>query len=161
MRKPPWRMRMIWKGEKACFLWLLDSYCASTVTCILDSNHCMFHSSYNSLCCSTLQCYAAIYLRCYLPHHILHRQQSFSQSYSVLIATVKIRFSPLPAAPALTQKIFKINASNRFETVVSFLRKKLNAGPEQSVVCYINSVFAPGLDEGVGGLWKVSVIRSD
>lgn len=23
--------------------------------------------------------------------------------------------------------------------------------------CYVNSVFAPGLDEGVGGLWKVSV----
>lgn len=23
--------------------------------------------------------------------------------------------------------------------------------------CYVNSVFAPGLDEGVGGLWKVGV----
>jgi len=23
------------------------------------------------------------------------------------------------------------------------------------VFCYVNSVFAPGLDEGVGGLWKV------
>lgn len=22
--------------------------------------------------------------------------------------------------------------------------------------CYVNSVFAPGLDEGVGGLWRVS-----
>ena len=26
---------------------------------------------------------------------------------------------------------------------------------DQSVVCYVNSVFAPGLDEGVGGLFKV------
>lgn len=25
-----------------------------------------------------------------------------------------------------------------------------------SVFCYVNSVFAPGLDEGVGGLWRVS-----
>ena len=24
------------------------------------------------------------------------------------------------------------------------------------VFCYVNSVFAPGLDEGVGGLWRVS-----
>ena len=26
-----------------------------------------------------------------------------------------------------------------------------------SVFCYVNSVFAPGLDEGVGALWRVSV----
>ena len=36
-----------------------------------------------------------------------------------------------------------------------FLRKKL--GPENGAVfCYVNSVFAPGLDEGVGNLWRVS-----
>lgn len=28
---------------------------------------------------------------------------------------------------------------------------------EGSLFCYVNNVFAPGLDEGVGGLWKVSV----
>ena len=27
---------------------------------------------------------------------------------------------------------------------------------EGGVFCYVNSVFAPGLDEGVGGLWRVS-----
>lgn len=26
----------------------------------------------------------------------------------------------------------------------------------ESVFCYVNSVFAPGLDEGVGNLWRVS-----
>lgn len=26
-----------------------------------------------------------------------------------------------------------------------------------SVFCYVNNVFAPGLDEGVGGLWRVSL----
>ena len=26
--------------------------------------------------------------------------------------------------------------------------------------CYVNSVFAPGLDEGVGGLWRVSFLFS-
>ncbi|MCJ1243585.1 Ubiquitin-like protein [Trapelia coarctata] len=70
---------------------------------------------------------------------------------------VKIRFQPIGSAPALAQKVFKVSATNRFEAVVSFLRKKLGAGREESVFCYVNSVFAPGLDEGVGGLWKVMV----
>ena len=46
---------------------------------------------------------------------------------------------------------------------MSFLSKKLKGmeGAEGGaggggVFCYVNSVFAPGLDEGVGGLWRVS-----
>lgn len=38
-----------------------------------------------------------------------------------------------------------------------FLRKKLGA-ENGAVFCYVNSVFAPGLDEGVGNLWRVSVL---
>lgn len=74
-----------------------------------------------------------------------------------------IRFQPVGSAPHLKQRIFKVSSANRFETVVSFLSKKLAAqarGAEEGggggVFCYVNSVFAPGLDEGVGGLWKVS-----
>ena len=43
--------------------------------------------------------------------------------------------------------------------MVGFLGRKLtkSAGKEAGgVFCYVNSVFAPGLDEGVGGLWRVS-----
>ena len=39
---------------------------------------------------------------------------------------------------------------------MQFLRKRLAIKDGESVFCYINSVFAPGLDEGVGGLWGVS-----
>ncbi|MCJ1444539.1 MAG: Ubiquitin-like protein [Stictis urceolatum] len=67
---------------------------------------------------------------------------------------VKIRFQPVGNAPQLRQKVFQISASNRFETVVNFLRRKLKLSHEEHVFCYINSVFAPGLDEGVGGLFK-------
>ncbi|MCJ1337953.1 Ubiquitin-like protein [Bachmanniomyces sp. S44760] len=67
---------------------------------------------------------------------------------------VTIRFQPIGSAPQLRQRVFKISASNRFETVVNFLRKKLGVERTESVFCYINSVFAPGLDEGVGGLWR-------
>ncbi|KAL8681964.1 MAG: hypothetical protein Q9186_001972 [Xanthomendoza sp. 1 TL-2023] len=84
---------------------------------------------------------------------------------------VTIRLQPIGSAPALRQKIFKISSKNRFETVVTFLRNRLAkkaldaaaAADEQGgvpggggghVFCYVNSVFAPGLDEGVGGLWR-------
>lgn len=47
--------------------------------------------------------------------------------------------------------------------MVSFLRRRLKGegegkgdGWDGGVFCYVNSVFAPGLDEGVGGLWRVS-----
>ncbi|KAG8532863.1 uncharacterized protein KY384_002741 [Bacidia gigantensis] len=86
---------------------------------------------------------------------------------------VTIRFTPIGSAPQLRQKVFKVSSSNRFETVVAFLTKKLAAttaaavsqGEKEGggggsrevphVFCYVNSVFAPALDEGVGGLWKV------
>lgn len=69
---------------------------------------------------------------------------------------VTIRFSALPGAPNLgKQKAFKISASQRFEAVVSFLRKRLGLKENEALFCYINSVFAPGLDEGVGNLWRV------
>lgn len=68
---------------------------------------------------------------------------------------VTVRFQPLPSAPILKNRVFKISASQKFETVVKFLRKKLDCKDTDSVFCYVNSVFAPGLDEGVGGLFRV------
>ncbi|KAJ5720429.1 Ubiquitin-like protein ATG12 [Penicillium malachiteum] len=65
-----------------------------------------------------------------------------------------VRFQPLPSAPILKTRVFKVSASQKFETVVKFLRKKLDCKDTDSVFCYVNSVFAPGLDEGVGGLWR-------
>ena len=91
--------------------------------------------------------------------------------------TVTVRFQAIGSAPQLRQKVFKVASANRFESVVAFLGRKLGGaaaaaastppgtesskGPApgksgQQVFCYVNSVFAPGLDEGVGGLWKVS-----
>ena len=74
-----------------------------------------------------------------------------------------VRFKPIGSAPQLRRMVFQVSSSNRFETVVTFLRKKiLETGKgadatkqDGSVFCYVNSVFAPSLDEGVGGLWKV------
>lgn len=69
---------------------------------------------------------------------------------------VPVRFQAVGSAPILRQKVFKVSASQKFETVVNFLRKKLECKPTDSVFLYVNSVFAPGLDEGVGNLYRVS-----
>jgi hypothetical protein len=69
---------------------------------------------------------------------------------------VSVRFQPLSSAPVLKQRVFKISASSKFSVVTNFLRKKLSLKPSDGLFCYVNSVFAPGLDEGVGGLWRVS-----
>jgi hypothetical protein len=61
------------------------------------------------------------------------------------------------SAPILRTLVFKISASMKFETVVNFLRKKLDCKPADSVFLYVNSVFAPGLDEGVGNLFRVGL----
>lgn len=52
--------------------------------------------------------------------------------------------------------VFHCGAAQRFEFVVRFLRRRLQVGESEGVFCYVNSVFAPGLDEGVGNLWRVS-----
>ncbi|WPG98608.1 ubiquitin-like autophagy protein Apg12 [Acrodontium crateriforme] len=67
---------------------------------------------------------------------------------------VTIRLSPLPNTPQLRQPRFKCTSSQRFEAIVRFLRRKLALQDHESVFCYVNSVFAPGLDEGVGNLWR-------
>ncbi|KIX05779.1 uncharacterized protein Z518_03751 [Rhinocladiella mackenziei CBS 650.93] len=67
---------------------------------------------------------------------------------------VSIRFQPIQSAPILKQKVFKISASSRFNVVLSFLRKKLGIKDGDGLFLYVNSVFAPGLDEGVGNLFR-------
>ncbi|PPJ49587.1 hypothetical protein CBER1_01892 [Cercospora berteroae] len=67
---------------------------------------------------------------------------------------VTIRLSPLPNTPQLRQPRFRCSSNQRFEHIVRFLRRKLGLKDYESVFCYVNSVFAPGLDEGVGNLWR-------
>ncbi|KAB2573907.1 hypothetical protein BFW01_g3628 [Lasiodiplodia theobromae] len=70
------------------------------------------------------------------------------------VEKVKIRFRAVGSAPGLTQPVRKLSSTARFESVVRFLRKQLRVQDHESVFCYVNSVFAPGLDEGIGNLWR-------
>ena len=66
-----------------------------------------------------------------------------------------MRLSPLPNTAALRAPVFACGSAQRFSFVVSFLRRRLRLAPHEGVFCYVNAVFAPGLDEGVGNLWRV------
>ncbi|KAF7185184.1 Ubiquitin-like protein ATG12 [Pseudocercospora fuligena] len=74
---------------------------------------------------------------------------------------ITVRLSPLPNTPALKQPRFKCSSHQRFEYIVRFLRRKLQLKDHESVFCYVNSVFAPGLDEGVGNLWRCFKVGED
>jgi ubiquitin-like protein ATG12 len=69
---------------------------------------------------------------------------------------VTVHFKAVGSAPSLRQNVCKISSTQRFETVVSYLRKKLSVGERESVFLYVNSSFAPALDEVVGNLHRVS-----
>lgn len=68
---------------------------------------------------------------------------------------VVVRFKPVGAAPALNKDVCQISAARKFEVVVRFLRKQLRCKDTDSVFLYVNSAFAPSLDEVVGNLHQV------
>lgn len=65
---------------------------------------------------------------------------------------VVVRFKAVGSAPPLAQDVCKISAARRFEEVVRYLRRKLRCRDTDSVFLYVNSAFAPSLDEVVGNL---------
>lgn len=67
---------------------------------------------------------------------------------------VTIHLKSLPNTPQLKQPRFKCDSSQNFEYIVRFLRRRLKVKDHESVCCYVNSVFAPALDEGLGNLWR-------
>ncbi|KAI9827669.1 MAG: Ubiquitin-like protein [Phylliscum demangeonii] len=82
--------------------------------------------------------------------HALHQQQPAAQPPQ----KITVRFKAVGSAPILTKQVYKISAGQRFETVVKFLRSRLRCAETEAVFLYVNSVFAPGLDEGVGNLFE-------
>lgn len=67
---------------------------------------------------------------------------------------VTVYFTPVGSAPTLRQNVCKISSTQRFEVVVSYLRRVLRIRENESVFVYVNSSFAPALDEVVGNLHR-------
>lgn len=72
---------------------------------------------------------------------------------------VVVRFKPVggsaPPLPARRERS-TISATSKFEAVVAYLRRTLKVKETESLFLYVNSTFAPALDEVVGNLWRVS-----
>ncbi|KAL3422029.1 ubiquitin-like autophagy protein Apg12 [Phlyctema vagabunda] len=69
------------------------------------------------------------------------------------LAKVTVRFKAIGSAPVLRQQVCRISSTQRFEQVVAYLRRVLRVRPDESVFLYVNSSFAPALDEVVGNLF--------
>lgn len=79
----------------------------------------------------------------------------FSYLQQTNCRTVSIRFKAIGSAPILIKDVYKIKTNQRFESVVKFLRDNLGIAASESIFTYINSTFAPALDENVGNLYNV------
>lgn len=79
-----------------------------------------------------------------------------SQKTKLFSFLVNVRFRAVGSAPALRRPVAQVSPTSSFVTVVKYLRRVLRLQEHEGVFCYVNSVFAPGLDEGVGNLWRVS-----
>ncbi|KAF7893668.1 uncharacterized protein EAF02_001206 [Botrytis sinoallii] len=93
----------------------------------------------------------------------LPRDSSTALDSAFVFPTPKItvRFQPIGSAPALQRPVSRISSTQRFETVVAYLRRVLKldrnaggGGERESVFLYVNSCFAPALDEVVGNLHR-------
>lgn len=73
---------------------------------------------------------------------------------------VMVHFKPVGSAPMVPKQVVKVSSTQKFETVVGWVRKKLKVAPTDSVFLYVNSSFAPALDEVVGNLHRVSCTPS-
>jgi len=69
---------------------------------------------------------------------------------------VVVRWKPVGSAPPVRHLRSKISATQKFEAVVLYLRNQLRVRDSESVFLYVNSTFAPALDEVVGNLHRVS-----
>jgi len=67
---------------------------------------------------------------------------------------VVVRFKAVGAAPIMKQNFYKITSSNRFQTVIQFLRKEIGWKQGDALFTYINLAFSPAPDDTVSNLFK-------
>ncbi|KAI1777404.1 ubiquitin-like autophagy protein Apg12 [Hypoxylon cercidicola] len=67
---------------------------------------------------------------------------------------ILVRFKAVGSAPQLKREVRRITATQKFEAVVSHLRRALRLNPTDGLFLYVNSAFAPALDEIVGNLHR-------
>ena len=74
---------------------------------------------------------------------------------------VVVRFRSVGSTPQIRRDVVKVGAAQKFENCVGYVRKQLKVKDSESVFLYVNSAFAPALDEVVGNLHRVSASAED
>ncbi|KAI2609929.1 ubiquitin-like autophagy protein Apg12 [Hypoxylon fragiforme] len=74
---------------------------------------------------------------------------------------ILVRFRAAGSIHQIERPVRRIGATQKFEAVVSHLRKALRLEPTQGLFLYVNSTFAPALDEIVGNLHRCFKDSSD
>ncbi|KAG0042657.1 hypothetical protein BGZ83_000201 [Gryganskiella cystojenkinii] len=67
---------------------------------------------------------------------------------------VVVYFRAIGSVPIMKNNVYTITASNKFSTVIQFLRTQINYRPSDPLFLYINSAFSPSPDEIVNNLFK-------
>ncbi|TGJ79971.1 hypothetical protein E0Z10_g8792 [Xylaria hypoxylon] len=67
---------------------------------------------------------------------------------------VLVRFKAVGSAPQLKFEVRRVTPTQKFETVVTYLRNKLSLRQTDGLFLYVNSAFAPALDEVIGNLHR-------
>lgn len=92
----------------------------------------------------TLPTSATTVLKSYVPTTVLAAPEN----------KITIKLKAIGSTPLLKQSVYKISGNQEFQVLVRFLRKQLKCKPQDSIFCYINSNFAPGLDDLLGNLYQ-------
>src|ERR1700722_12938470 len=77
-----------------------------------------------------------------------------SNSHSSL-SPVIVHFKAVGSAPLLKQSKFRVSKDQSFSALADFLRKQLKYTPREPLFLYINSLFAPSMDETLSNLFDV------
>ncbi|KEQ99936.1 hypothetical protein AUEXF2481DRAFT_204920 [Aureobasidium subglaciale EXF-2481] len=89
-----------------------------------------------------------------LDHLPLDAHNALSSAGMLEQKKIHLRFRPGPGTPSLPKPRVTISSTHHFDWIVRYLRRQLRLDSHQSVFCYVNQVFAPGMDEQVGNLWR-------
>ena len=68
---------------------------------------------------------------------------------------VTVMLKPTANAPILKQKNYMVERSRHVGWISSFVKKQIQADPEEQVFLYINQCFCPSPDQEVGTLFDI------
>lgn len=67
---------------------------------------------------------------------------------------VTIRFRPVGSTKKIKSPVISVPGNQRFGSLVNYLKRQLGPDAHDSLFCYVNASFAPGLDSDLATLFE-------